>query len=65
MPKAIENATLLPAENAGILKNRNGIIGCSVRSSHHRKATSSTANAINDATIRASPHPSAFASIRP
>ena len=37
MPSEIENATALPAEKAGILKNDSGIIACGERDSHTMK----------------------------
>ena len=65
MPSEIEKATVLPAENAGILKNRSGISALGVFSSHRRNATIRTTNNTSEAMILMSLQPSALASINP
>src|SRR6266540_4660572 len=65
IPSEIEKATALPAENAGIEKNRSGIMGSGFRRYQTRNATLITPNRTNEDTMRGSPQPSWLASIRP
>ena len=65
IPSETENATVLPAENAGIRKNDSGIIAFGLRCSHQKNAPRSTAEAVSEPTITGSDHPFWFASIRP
>ena len=64
MPSEMENATALPAEKAGILKNESGIIGCGERDSHTSRPTIRTAPPISVATMIGSLQPFWLASIK-
>ena len=63
MPSEIENATRLPVENAGIRKNRSGIMACGLRCSHIRNAIARTTPPTSPATITGSLQPFWLASI--
>src|SRR5919112_5343095 len=64
-PSETLNATVLPAENAGILKNDKGVIACGFRDSYTRNAIRQTADRTSEPTISGSLHPFSFASITP
>ena len=57
MPSETENATRLPAENAGIRKNGSGIMACGLRGSQKRKPATSAAppNNVAGSTDRSNP----------
>ena len=63
MPSDTENATTLPAENAGIRKNGNGIMGCGLRDSQKTKPVNIATPPNNVARINGSFQPRWFASI--
>src|SRR5512132_2212629 len=65
IPSETENATALPAENAGILKNRSGIMPSGLRTSQARNAMPSKTDRTSADTISGSPHPSWLASMSP
>ena len=65
MPSETLNATVLPAENDGILKNASGIIAFGLRLSNIRNAASSTPAATSEATISGSVQPRWLASMSP
>ncbi len=65
IPKDTENATVLPALNAGTRKNDRGSIAWGARCSHASRATISAAPSPRLVRISGSLHPRSFASINP
>ena len=66
MPSETENATVLPAENAGIRKKRSGIIACGLRGlPPEERGEQERGRATSDPTISGSLQPFWFASISP
>ena len=63
MPREIENATRLPAENAGIRKKASGIMALGERDSQERNATARSAPPTNAEMMTGLPHPSWLASM--
>ena len=64
MPNETLNATVAPAENAGMRKNRSGSIAFGLCRSYRRNDTVRTADATSMLTIRGSLQPFSLASIR-
>ena len=63
MPNETLNATVAPAENAGMRKNRKGSIALGLWRSNSRNATARTAEATSVLTISGSLQPFSLASI--